>query len=107
MTNPFEKFASLSDHAWVEKLIQSTKTPVIDGVEFPGFPDDVLQAIIVGSSNENALREAGNFYSFLKGHYAAISGRPLKDANILDFGIGWGRFTRMFARDVGEQVAAE
>jgi trans-aconitate methyltransferase len=100
MSEFFGKFAHLSDDEWIETLVRSINEPVIDGEQFATFPDAALQAMIVGSSNEQALREAGNFYKHVKGHYAAAMGRPLTDARILDFGIGWGRIARFFARDV-------
>jgi ubiquinone/menaquinone biosynthesis C-methylase UbiE len=100
MPTGFETFAHLSDDAWIETLVESVKTPVINGVQFPTFPDPTLQAMIVGSSNETALREAGNFYKHLKNHFAKSGVKPLKDTKILDFGIGWGRIARFFARDV-------
>jgi ubiquinone/menaquinone biosynthesis C-methylase UbiE len=100
MSEFFNRFASLTDQEWIETLVRSVHEPVIDGVQFATFPDPTLQAMIVGSSNEQALREAGQFYKHVKAHYAAANGRPLTDARILDFGIGWGRIARFFARDV-------
>lgn len=99
MLNVFEKFSSQSDDQWIETLVRSVQESVIDGVEFPGFPDDALQARIVGSSNEAALREAGNFYKFVKASQQRLNGDGAVE-KILDFGVGWGRYARMFARDV-------
>jgi SAM-dependent methyltransferase len=99
MANVFDKFSAQSDDQWIQTLIRSVKDPVIDGVEFPCFPDDALQAKIVGSSNESALLEAGNFYRFVKNSHHKIRGQRAIN-NVLDFGIGWGRYARIFARDV-------
>ena len=100
MTAGFEAFAELSDDAWIQTLVDSVQQPVINGVQFPSFPDPTLQAMIVGSSNETALREAGNFYKHVKKYVASSGGKPLGTSRILDFGIGWGRIARFFARDV-------
>ena len=40
------------------------------------------------------------FYGKLKQIFAADGAKPLEEARILDFGCGWGRMTRFFARDV-------
>jgi len=101
MDSVFSKFSGLSDDDWVETLITSTRQPIIDGVEFPGFPSAELQATIVGSSNEQALKEAGVFYKHVKRLYRNLNRGDIADAAILDFGVGWGRYARMFARDVG------
>jgi ubiquinone/menaquinone biosynthesis C-methylase UbiE len=100
MTAGFDAFADLSDDAWIQTLVDSVTTPVINGVQFSTFPDPTLQAMIVGSSNEQALREAGQFYKHLKAHFARHGAKPLNQTKILDFGIGWGRIARFFARDV-------
>ncbi len=97
----FEKFRGLSDDEWIETIVRSIREPLIDGVVFPGFPSDDLQAMVVGSSNEHAIREAGSFYKHIKASYAHATGTELTDAVTLDFGIGWGRIARLFARDAG------
>jgi SAM-dependent methyltransferase len=77
----------------------------IDGhaeLPMPGFPSDELQAGFIGSSNRQAIDEAWNFY-LLMGDQRRRFGLTLgRDTHVLDFGCGWGRFTRMFLRDVPE-----
>ena len=49
---------------------------------------------------EMAIREAFNFYLVSDGYSRAL-GMPLTlDRNFLDFGVGWGRFPRIFWKDV-------
>jgi Methyltransferase domain len=94
-----ERFRLLDDQQWLELLIRSIGESEIDGVRFPGFPDQAVQSGFVGSANEPALREAFNFYVLVKG-YAAALGMPVgRDRRFLDFGMGWGRFLRFFWRD--------
>lgn len=96
----YPHFASLSDEKWLSILERSVKEPVVDGIEFPRFPPDALQSQFVGSSNDNALREAHVFFSTLKAASREM-GNPLSgDSRILDFGCGWGRFLRFFWKDV-------
>jgi SAM-dependent methyltransferase len=77
----------------------------IDGsaaLPMPGFPPSELQAGFIGSSNRDALHEAWTFYLLMadqrRRHGLALG----KGTDVLDFGCGWGRFTRMFLRDVPE-----
>jgi len=90
------------DQEWLDILIRSVKEPVINGIEMPRFPHARVQTQFVGSADEHALREAFNFYTYVKG-YAAALGMPLHPkTKLLDFGSGWGRFTRMFWNDIDE-----
>jgi SAM-dependent methyltransferase len=95
-----EMFGALSDEEWLHILCRSVSEDVIDGVEFPKFPDDGLQSAMVGSSNEIALQEASNFYNVLKGFSSALGLPIVGESKILDFGVGWGRFLRFFWKDV-------
>jgi ubiquinone/menaquinone biosynthesis C-methylase UbiE len=72
----------------------------LKGVWFAGFPDESFQKDSVGSSNEVALREASRFYCHVKKYVTVQSSASIFDARILDFGVGWGRYARFFARDI-------
>lgn len=94
------RFGALTDEEWLETLIKSTRERTVDGVLFPSFPDAGLQLAFVGSSGEDALREAFLFYRASK-DYAAKLGIPTdRTARVLDFGCGWGRIYRFFLRDL-------
>src|SRR4029078_492229 len=62
----FEAFRHLTDETWIDTIIKSVSTPTIEGVRFAGFPDESFQRSTVGSSNEHALRQAGQFYCDVK-----------------------------------------
>jgi hypothetical protein len=85
-------------------LLKSIKSKRVDGIEFPGFPEESVQAQFVGSSNEAALREGFEFYKAVK-EYASALGMPLNNGSskLLDFGCGWGRYLRFFYNDIDEQ----
>jgi trans-aconitate methyltransferase len=95
-----QSFRGLSDAEWTNLLVRSVRESVIDGFEFPRFPAEQIQSQFVGSSNEVALREASTFYSFAKQHARALGTPICDDSVLLDFGCGWGRFLRLFWRDL-------
>ncbi len=66
----------------------------------PGVPDPALQAAWNGVSGAALAAQGAAFYRRLCERYARHGAVPLADARVLDFGCGWGRLTRMLARDV-------
>jgi ubiquinone/menaquinone biosynthesis C-methylase UbiE len=92
------RYRRFSDDEWRQVLLDSAEGKA--KVPMPGFPDTTLQATFVGSSGTNAILEAWNFYALMRDRLERY-GRPLTaGSEILDFGCGWGRFARMFLRDV-------
>lgn len=97
----WQKIGALDDQAWLDVLIRSVNQPVWNGIPLPRFPAESLQTGIVGSSNETALREGFNFYRTVK-RLCAEQGQPLSsNTRLLDFGTGWGRYARLFMKDIG------
>ena len=94
-----EHHRTVSDAEWAEILRRSISESVIDGVRFPSFPPDQIQAQFVGSANEATLGEAYKFYSLFKGYAEALAMPTSVAGKMLDFGCGWGRFLRYFWRD--------
>ena len=91
-----------TDADWITLLKRSVYEPIVNGVEFPRFPHGDVQRRWVGSADEHALNEAFEFYKYVKG-YAEALGNPLQErSKFLDFGCGWGRFTRIFWGDIDE-----
>ena len=96
----FRRYHRLNDDAWLRTLLDSIEGRA--AVPMPGFPSAELQAGFVGSSNGDAIHEAWKFYMLMsecRQQYGAVLGRG---SHVLDFGCGWGRFARMFLRDVPE-----
>lgn len=89
----------VSDREWLDLLITGIDQPVINGVRMPRFPEDQIQRNMVGSAGEHALREAFLFWQETKAYFGKFSRRPLKESYVLDFGSGWGRYTRLFLKD--------
>ncbi|CAN7468659.1 class I SAM-dependent methyltransferase [Phyllobacterium sp. LjRoot231] len=100
MTEVADHHRELSNEAWLDILKRSIREPVIDGIPFPRFPANELQKNTVGSSNEDALSEACNFYSEMKKQSARLDMPVNLNSRILDFGCSWGRYLRYFWRDV-------
>jgi Methyltransferase domain. len=97
-----DSIKNLSDEKWLDILIKSISTPVINGLQFPGFPPPELQAQFVGSSNEKTLREAFAFYKLVKENTKKLDNPLRQESHFLDFGCGWGRYLRFFWKDVDE-----
>jgi SAM-dependent methyltransferase len=90
--NPFEQFRALSTEEWIALLKRSLTEREIDGVEFPGTPDEDLQLRIHGISGTDGVEQAGRFYALCRKYYEP-------GGHFLDFGPGWGRITWAFMRD--------
>lgn len=92
-----ETFGHLDDAGWLAILKRSVNESVIDGVDFPRFPDPSLQSRLHGSSGEQAVTEAFNLYAFVR-HRIGAQLKLGPGARMLDFGSGWGRMLRPFMR---------
>jgi SAM-dependent methyltransferase len=66
----------------------------------PRVPPRALQEQYNGASGGALAAQGAAFYRRLCERYAQHGAVPLIDARVLDFGCGWGRLTRMLARDV-------
>jgi ubiquinone/menaquinone biosynthesis C-methylase UbiE len=98
-----ESKRNISDKAWFDLIIQSISNKFVDGVEFPTFPPRDVQERFVGSSYRQTMEDAFDFYKFVKSQ-ADILGKPLASVmRFLDFGCGWGRFMRLFMKDIASE----
>jgi SAM-dependent methyltransferase len=66
----------------------------------PTMPDAGLQVLWNGASGVQLAAQGAAFYRKVVERFAQAHEQPLSDARVLDFGCGWGRMTRFFARDV-------
>lgn len=96
----FELFRGLDDDLWTLLLSRRyERYPNIRAL-LPELPDESLQARWNGAAGLAVLNQGKAFYAKAKQRFAAHSGVDLADSQVLDFGCGWGRLTRFFARDV-------
>ena len=93
-------FADLDDDLWALLLArQYSSYPNILAL-LPEVPEPGLQINWNGAAGLALLSQSKAFYRHVKAMAAAHSGTPLAASRVLDFGMGWGRLTRFFARDV-------
>jgi len=96
----YELFRDLDDDLWALLLSgQYSAYPAIRGF-LPAMPDPDLQLSWNGADGLALLSQSSSFYGHAKRQYARHHGGEFSAARILDFGCGWGRLTRFFARDV-------
>jgi ubiquinone/menaquinone biosynthesis C-methylase UbiE len=94
----FLRYRRLDDDAWLATLIDSVHGR--NQMPMPGFPSAEVQRQFVGQSDEDAIYEAWRFYSLMSERWRSAGLRIGHGSHVLDFGCGWGRFARMFLRDV-------
>jgi SAM-dependent methyltransferase len=97
---PLARFRALDADVWALLL-----TSEYDGwpnirALLPDVPDPRLQAAWNGVSGAPLAAQGAAFYRRLCERYARHGTVALDAARVLDFGCGWGRMTRMLARDV-------
>jgi SAM-dependent methyltransferase len=95
----YSRYRRLSDDdAWLQMLLDSVHGR--SRLPMPSFPTEKLQSDFIGSSNEDAINAAWGFYSLMSSRWKEYGLRIGRRSYVLDFGCGWGRFARMFLRDV-------
>jgi SAM-dependent methyltransferase len=93
-----ERFGHLSADQWRDVLVRSISYPLIEGIEFPKFPDRELQMQIHGEYGADALRDPYLLYCFIQSQ-PQLHQKLGRNSVFLDFGCGWGRISRIFMRD--------
>jgi SAM-dependent methyltransferase len=92
--------AAMTDHEWLDLMIRSAEAQRSNGLNLPPFPAPAWQAQFVGSSDALAMREAATFRTLVKQELAALGRTVSGDDRVLDFGCGWGRFIRLWMKDI-------
>lgn len=87
----------MDDARWQALLLGSVAARQLESLTFPAFPPEELQRRFVGSAGEAALREAFAYVA----HVKRAGVRVARGTRLLDFGCGWGRFLRVWWKDVG------
>ncbi len=96
----YPAFRELDDDLWALLLtLEYESFPGIRGF-LPGLPAPELQQMWNGTSGPALAAQSVCFYRRLKQAWAEHGSGPLAPERVLDFGCGWGRLTRMLARDL-------
>lgn len=96
----FALFRELDDDVWALLLSrQFSSYPNILAL-LPEVPAPELQRSWNGSSGLELLTQSKTFYRQTKARFEEHHDLALDQARVLDFGCGWGRITRFFARDI-------
>jgi SAM-dependent methyltransferase len=96
----FESFSRLGDDLWAVLLSgEYTLYPNIRAL-LPEMPELSLQRRWNGWTGMKLLGEGKAFYARVRELTSSHSPVVLSQSTVLDFGCGWGRMTRFFARDV-------
>lgn len=93
---------SNTNSEWLPQLIKSLDSIVVSpqGQPLPGFPSEELQRNTTGLSSEAALRQAFAFYENVQDALSKSGAKLTPASEVLDFGFGWGRISRVFMKDV-------
>jgi SAM-dependent methyltransferase len=93
------RFRGLDDDLWAVLLTQEyTLYPGIRAI-LPSVPGPNLQMQWNGASGLELLRQSKDFYAKASERFRRHHDKELAASRVLDFGCGWGRLTRFFARD--------
>ncbi len=99
------KWLAPSDTEWFDLMCESYKNPpaMFNKRYLPNFPPDDLQRNTTGKFGIETLEEAFFFYQDCLEAFRLL-GKPIQPKHsLLDFGVGWGRVTRFFLRDVPQE----
>ena len=101
----YKKYSKIDDIEWVNILFKSVETQIIEGISFPGFPDENIQIGTVGSSGKQSLIEPKHMYLEIK-RISKITNKSIFNKKIfgktklLDFACGYGRMIKFFMKDI-------
>ncbi|HET6830897.1 MAG TPA: class I SAM-dependent methyltransferase [Solirubrobacterales bacterium] len=96
----FALFRDLDDDVWALLLGRRYSTYLSILETLPLVPEPALQLRWNGAHGIALLNQSKAFYRHCKAMQDRHGSGPLGAARVLDFGCGWGRLTRFFARDV-------
>lgn len=96
----YREFRDLDDDLW--SMLLTLDYDAYPGIRsyLPDLPEPALQQMWNGVSGPVLAAQSVCFYRKLKEMQAAHGGGELADSRTLDFGCGWGRLTRMLAKDL-------
>ena len=97
---PLSVFSGLSDDLWALLATRSYSGYPAILKALPQVPDPALQVNWNGAEGVTLAAQSASFYSKVKARIRRYGEVPIEEATLLDFGCGWGRLLRLFAREV-------
>jgi len=92
----------MTQDEWFKTVSDSYLNPpvIIDGKTLPGFPSDEVQINTTGQAGVATLTEAFIFYQDCIEQFNALGAAIDSSHQLLDFGVGWGRISRFFLKEL-------
>ena len=96
----YREFRGLDDDLWA--MLLTLDYDAYPGIRdfLPDVPEPALQAMYNGASGPTLAAQSVCFYRKLKEMQAEYGSKDISQSSVLDFGCGWGRLTRMLAKDL-------
>lgn len=66
----------------------------------PGLPAKEVQVAYVGTHGIEAMLRASDFVKDTVANFSDITGKDIRSARVMDYGVGWGRMLRLFYKFV-------
>ena len=87
---------------WFGMIKESYLSPPVlfRNVNLPSFPSDLIQSNTTGQCGLPTISEAFVFYRDCVSTFSELGCAIQEENRVLDFGVGWGRISRFFLRDV-------
>lgn len=90
-----------SEDEWFALMVDAVETPTsVDGISIPLAPTKDIQAVFHGVGGKDAILAVRPLYRYVLETCRTQGLGEIR--SLLDFGCGWGRFIRLFVRDVAE-----
>jgi SAM-dependent methyltransferase len=93
-------FRGLDVDLWAMLLSQEYELYPNIRALLPQLPDPSLQELWNGAHGARLANQSKTFYAKVAERFEQYSATRMTEARILDYGCGWGRLIRFFARDV-------
>jgi len=99
--SPVRQFATIDDDFWLWLHTEGYRRSAAVRRILPGLPPEETQYQYVGTVGDATMKIGLASSNVFKKLYEQTRGRALTpEANVLDFGCGWGRIMRFFLKDI-------
>jgi SAM-dependent methyltransferase len=99
-THPSELFRDVDDDFWLWMHTEGRQTSPALAAVLPGLPPPEVQQHFTGKTGSATLVEGFDIYRTMRDLHTRHVGSLREHGPVLDFGCGWGRVIRYFAKDV-------